>query len=89
MNEPQILPHAGNTLMLVLLLSLPALAVSTLVGFVIGLVQAVTQIQDQSLPQAIKLVAVLVTLLLVGQWMMSPLVEEARQIFDAFPTLTR
>lgn len=89
MNEPQILEHAGNMLTLVLLLSLPALAVSTLVGFVIGLVQAVTQIQDQSLPQAIKLVAVLVTLLLAGQWMMAPLVEEARQIFDAFPSLVR
>lgn len=89
MNEPQILEHAGNMLTLVLLLSLPALAVSTLVGLVIGLLQAVTQIQDQSLPQAIKLVAVLVTLLLAGQWMMAPLVEEARQIFDAFPSLVR
>ncbi|HEV2638269.1 MAG TPA: type III secretion system export apparatus subunit SctS [Actinocrinis sp.] len=89
MAEPEILQHASTILMLVLLLSLPPLAVATIVGFVVGLLQAVTQIQDQTLPQAIKLVAVLVTLLFAGPWMAAPLIEQARQVFDAFPTLAR
>ncbi|GGF05320.1 translocation protein [Aliidongia dinghuensis] len=89
MNEPQIIEHASNILMLVLLLSLPALAISVVVGLIVGLLQAVTQIQDQTLPQAIKLVCVLVLLIAAGPWMLGPLVEQARQVFDAFPTLVR
>ena len=89
MGKAEILQHASTMMMLVLLLSLPALAVATIVGFVVGLLQAVTQIQDQTLPQSIKLVAVLVTLMFAGAWMAGPLVEQARQIFDAFPALTR
>ena len=89
MGEAEILQHASTIMMLVLLLSLPPLAVATIVGFVVGLLQAVTQIQDQTLPQTIKLVAVLATLLVAGPWMAGPLLEQARQIFDAFPALTR
>lgn len=89
MGEAEILEHASTILKLVLLLSLPPLAVATVVGFVVGLLQAVTQIQDQTLPQTIKLVAVLATLLFAGPWMAGPLIEQARQIFDAFPALAR
>ena len=89
MGEPEILQHASAILMLVLLLSLPALAVATVVGFAVGLLQAVTQIQDQTLPQAIKLVAVLVTLLFAGPWIAGPLIEQARQVFDIFPAIAR
>ena len=89
MTELEITQHASTFLMLVLMLSLPPLAVATVVGFVVGLLQAVTQIQDQTLPQSIKLVAVLVTLVLTGAWMAGPLVEQARQVFDAFPAIGR
>lgn len=89
MLQAEILQHTSTILMLVLLISLPALAVSAIVGFVVGLFQAVTQIQDQTLPQAFKLVAILATLLIAGRWMAAPLIEQARLVFDAFPALTR
>ena len=89
MTELEITQHASTFLMLVLMLSLPPLAVATAVGFVVGLLQAVTQIQDQTLPQSIKLLAVLVTLVLAGSWMAGPLIEQARQVFDAFPAIGR
>jgi len=81
MTEAIILQHAGNILMLVLLLSLPALGVAAGVGFLVALIQGVTQIQDHTLPQVIKLVAVLVTLLMIGPWMARPILTEAEQIF--------
>ena len=81
--------HLQDALVLVMILSLPVLGVAALVGLVVGLLQAVTQIQDQTLPQSIKLVAVLVTLVLTGAWMAGPLVEQARQVFDAFPAIGR
>jgi type III secretion protein S len=79
--EQTIMQHAGSMLMLVLLLSLPVLGVAAAVGFLIALVQAVTQIQDHTLPQVVKLAAVLVTLLLLGPWMAQPILAEAEQIF--------
>ncbi len=81
MTEQTIMQHAGSMLMLVLLLSLPVLGVAAAAGFLIALVQAVTQIQDHTLPQVVKLAAVLVTLLLLGPWMAQPILAEAEQIF--------
>jgi type III secretion protein S len=81
MTEQSILQHAGSMLMLVLVLSLPALGVAAGIGFLVALIQAVTQIQDHTLPQVVKLVAVLLTLLLLGPWMAEPIIAEAQQIF--------
>lgn len=81
MTEQSILQHAGSMLMLVLVLSLPALGVAAGIGFLVALIQAVTQIQDHTLPQVIKLVAVLLTLLLLGPWMAEPIIAEAQSIF--------
>jgi type III secretion protein S len=81
MTEQSILQHAGSMLMLVLVLSLPALGVAAGIGFLVALIQAVTQIQDHTLPQVVKLVAVLLTLLLLGPWMAEPIIAEAQAIF--------
>ena len=80
MNEQLIVQHAGDMLMLVLVLSLPVLGVAAGIGFLLALIQAVTQIQDHTLPQVVKLVAVLVTLLILGPWMAQPIIAEAEQI---------
>jgi type III secretion protein S len=89
MTEAMILQHAGNILMLVLLLSLPALGVAAGVGFLVALIQGVTQIQDHTLPQVVKLVAVLVTLVLLGPWMARPILTEAEQIFTELASSAR
>lgn len=83
MTEQIVLQHAGSMLMLVLVLSLPVLGVAAGVGFLVALIQAVTQIQDHTLPQVVKLVAVLVVMLLLGAWMAQPIIAEAQQIFDS------
>ena len=79
----------NGTLRLILWLSLPVLAVAAGVGLVIGLLQAVTQVQDQSLPQILKLVAVLVTVAVLGPLFVSPLLRHTERIFDTFPALER
>jgi type III secretion protein S len=56
-------------LLLVLVLSLPAVGTAAVVGLVIGMVQAVTQLQDQSTPFAIKLVAVMLAVAATTGWM--------------------
>ena len=61
--------YAGNKAMtLMLLLSAAPVAVATVVGLVVGLFQTVTQIQEQTLPFGIKLIAVIFCLYLLAGW---------------------
>jgi type III secretion protein S len=89
MGQDVFLTLMKDALMLVLLLSAPALLVAIVVGFGVGLIQALTQIQDQTLPQAVKLVAVLLVLLVVGPLLASQVVSLASQVLDNFPAWTR
>lgn len=74
-----------NTLMVILVLSAPVLGIAILVGFVMGLFQAVTQIQDQSLPQACKILAVLLGIAVGGRLMSGALLEYTGRILDTMP----
>ena len=72
----------NQALWLVLPLSMPIIIASTAVGLIVGLVQALTQIQDQTLPHAVKLVAAGAVLLLVGGGLASQLVRFADDVFS-------
>jgi len=89
MGQDIFLTVMKDALTTVLLLSAPALLVAIVVGFGVGLVQALTQIQDQTLPQAIKLVAVMLVLLVLGPLLASQVVNLAGQMLDNFPAWTR
>ena len=62
-------------LVLVLLLSAPPLIASMVTGFVVGLFQAATQIQDQTLNQVPKLFAVAAVVFVLLPWILAVLVE--------------
>jgi flagellar biosynthetic protein FliQ len=57
-----------------------------LIGLIVSLFQATTQIQEQTLTFVPKLVAVILTLALVGPWTMVQLVNFANSLLDSFPT---
>lgn len=59
----------------------PALVLSLLVGVVVAIFQAVTQIHEQSLGFMLKLIVVISVLLVGGGWMMETLQDYTRQIF--------
>ncbi|EAA3660104.1 type III secretion system export apparatus subunit SctS [Salmonella enterica] len=69
MDETKIVQLASELLWLVLVLSLPIVLVVSLVGILIGLAQALTQIQDQTIAFVIKLVCACITLALTHHWM--------------------
>nr|CBJ44659.1 putative type III secretion system protein HrcS [Pseudomonas sp. MTR-J5-521] len=68
--------------MLLVLLSAPPLIVAVVVGVLTSLVQALMQIQDQTLPFGIKLVAVGLTLLVTGRWVGVELLGLLRRAFE-------
>jgi len=69
---------------LVLMLSMPAIAVASLAGLLVSLFQAVTQLQEQTLSFGIKLVSVIVTILLTAGWLGGELVRFSKTILDSF-----
>lgn len=70
-----------SALMTTVLLSTPALALATLLGIGISLVQSLFQIQDQTASFAAKLVSITLILLLTGGWMMGELMQIANNAF--------
>lgn len=76
-------------LWLVVLMSAPPLIIATLCGLIVSLVQAVTQIQDQSLPYVVKLCAVALTLAALGRWMGSELMQLTNLAFSMIPNVAR
>ena len=68
MGQDIFLNEMNRALVTVLIVSAPALGVAIIVGISVGLIQALTQIQDQTLPQAVKLVAVMLMLIFVWAW---------------------
>ena len=74
-----------EALYLVLLVSAPALVVSLLVGLLVALGQAVTQVQEQTLAFVPKLVAVALALALGGGWMGSHLVRFTGALWQHLP----
>ncbi len=68
-------------LVLVVLLSAPPLVVAVITGVIVSLLQALLQVQDQTLPFAIKLVGVGVTLALPGRWIGVETIQFITQVF--------
>jgi flagellar biosynthesis protein FliQ len=87
MNAELTLRVAREGLVLVLLISGGPMLASMLVGFVIGIFQATTQIQEQTLSYVPKLVAVFLSLLVLGPWMLMQTVRFARVLFDSIATV--
>jgi flagellar biosynthetic protein FliQ len=70
-----------------LLVSAPLLLVALGVGLVIGIVQAATSVNEATLSFIPKLVAMSVTLAVVGGWQIATLVDYMRALFLRIPTL--
>lgn len=78
-----------EALYLVLLVSAPVMGVSLLVGLLVGLLQAATQVQEHTLAFVPKLVAVGATLALAGGWMGAELLRYTDTLFRAIPLMVR
>ncbi len=82
MSEAVVTQFAAQMMWLVLLLSLPVVVVASVVGVLVSLVQALTQIQDQTVQFLIKLLAVAAMLAGTYHWMGDVLLNYANQSFD-------
>ncbi|RJG42793.1 type III secretion system export apparatus subunit SctS [Motilimonas pumila] len=83
MSDNELIQHAIDAMMLVLVLSLPPIIAASFVGTLVSLIQALTQVQEQTLSFVLKLVAVIITILITTQWMGTELLQLGDNIFNA------
>jgi type III secretion protein S len=87
MSPTSVLDLTYQALILVLTLSLPAVLTAALVGLIVAALQAVTQIQDQNIGLAAKLIAVFVALILSARWIGGELLNFGNRLFDTLPRM--
>ena len=78
-----------NALAMVMMVSAPMLILGLLVGIMVSIFQATTQIQEQTLVFIPKIIAVFVAILVFGPWMLSIMVDFTREIFLSLPAMVR
>lgn len=87
MTPESVLALAHRAMYVALLLTAPPLVISLVVGLLVSFFQAATQINESTLTFIPKLVAIAVTLVIAGPWMLSIVLDYMREMFTSIPSL--
>ncbi|HSZ15443.1 MAG TPA: flagellar biosynthesis protein FliQ [Solirubrobacteraceae bacterium] len=87
MNQDTVVNLASQAMSLALKIAGPLLLVALVIGLLISVFQAVTQIQEQSLSLIPKIAGVAVVIVLLGPWMLGQLVSYTTALFTSIPTM--
>jgi flagellar biosynthetic protein FliQ len=87
MDTAMVVDLGRQALWMTMLISAPLLGMALVVGLIIGVFQAATSINEQTLSFIPKLVALGLTLAVLGGWMINTLVDYTRVLFGRIPTL--
>ncbi len=86
MDAQQVLTEGQNALLMLLLVSAPVLGIVLVVGLLVSVFQAATQINEATLSFVPKIVAAVAVMVLVGPWMMNTLVEFLQRVLQSIPS---
>ena len=86
--QDAVLDIARNAIFNIIIVSAPLLLVSLIVGLIISIFQTVTSIQEQTLTFVPKILAVFITLMLAGSWMMNTMIEFVEYLWSNFSYFT-
>ncbi len=87
MTEDMVLQIGEDALLLIVYLAAPLLLSALAVGLIVGVLQAVTQIQEQTLSFIPKLMALVVALVVMGPWLLQLWVSFTQDLFLQIPSL--
>ena len=87
MNSQTVLSIGQQGLYLLLMVSAPVLAVAMVVGLVVSIFQAATQINEATLSFGPKLIATVAVMAIAGPWMLTTLVEYIQRTLQSIPTM--
>lgn len=89
MTDSFVIQTVREALIMVLIIATPILVGGMLVGLVISILQAATQIQEQSLAFVPKLVVVLLTLIVLAPWITNVLVGYTAELYSKIPAVVK
>ena len=87
MTENNVVSLASQALSIALMVGGPLLLASLLIGLVVSIFQAVTQIQEQSLSLIPKIVGIAGVIVVLGPWMLDKLVAYTTALYTSIPSL--
>ena len=87
MTPETVMDLTHGTLMVTCMLAAPLLLIALVVGLVIGMLQAATQINEQTLSFIPKLLFIVLALFAVGPWMLKTLVDFTHELYASIPTV--
>jgi len=85
LTQETVIHLAQEALTVALLSSAPMLGAAMLVGVIISILQATTQIQEQTLTFVPKIIAVMVAILVLGPWMLRTITVFTQTLFTQLP----
>lgn len=86
--QDAVLDIARDAIFNIIIVSAPLLLISLIVGLIISIFQTVTSIQEQTLTFVPKIIAVFITLMLAGSWMMNTMIEFVQYLWSNFSYFT-
>lgn len=89
MNQDFVVQIMYQGIITTLMISLPGVGIGLLVGFIISLFQAVTQIQEQTLTFVPKVVAVLLMIAFTSPWVIAMMVNFTTTLWSTIPSMAR
>ena len=87
MTPPAVIELGRQAVEVTLLVSAPLFLAALVTGLIISIFQAATQINEMTLSFVPKLVAIFVTLVLAGPWMITVLTDFMRRLFQSIPSM--
>jgi flagellar biosynthetic protein FliQ len=87
MDDSEALHLLARAVLVASELLMPVLLVALIIGVVVSILQAVTQIQEMTLTFAPKLAGIALVLLLMGPWMLRELSDFTREMYGLIPSL--
>ncbi len=87
MNSASVITLGQQALYVMLMISAPMLLAALLVGLVVSILQAATQINEMTLSFIPKLLAMLAALVIAGPWMITYFIDYMRRLFESIPSV--
>jgi flagellar biosynthesis protein FliQ len=86
-NEDVVINLVMNAMALAFKIAMPMLGVALVLGLVVSIVQAVTQIQEQTLSFIPKIIGLAAVLVIGGPWMLGQIVSYTQELYSSIPSL--
>ena len=87
MSQDSVVSICVSAMELALKIGMPLLLVGLVLGLVVSVFQAVTQIQEQTLTFIPKIIGLAVVLVVAGPWMLGEIVSWTQELYGSIPTL--